>query len=77
MKVDWFRVDAEFTDVTLAKQIVSQLNQKILITAALRDHIRGNAYDFYNKYGILIHNPIPIQGRFNAIYLNLRNGVNL
>lgn len=44
INIDRFIVDAVFTDVTLAKRIASQLNQKFLIAVALSNHIRSNTY---------------------------------
>lgn len=54
MRVDWLIVGAGFTGCTLAERIASQLGQKVLVVER-RDHIGGNAYDFYNEDGLLIH----------------------
>lgn len=54
MKVDWLIVGAGFTGATLAERIASQCNEKVLIVEK-RDHIGGNAYDYYNESGILVH----------------------
>lgn len=54
MKVNWLIVGAGFTGCTLAERIASQLNQKVLVVER-RDHIGGNAYDFYNEHGLLVH----------------------
>lgn len=54
MKVDWLIVGAGFTGATLAERIASQLDQKVLVVER-RDHIGGNAYDYYNEHGILVH----------------------
>jgi len=54
MKVDWLVVGAGFTGCVLAERIASQLGQKVLIVER-RNHIGGNAYDYYDQHGILIH----------------------
>jgi len=53
MKFDWLIVGAGFTGSVLAERIASQLNQKVLIVEQ-RDHIAGNAYDYYDEQGIII-----------------------
>lgn len=54
MKVDWLIVGAGFTGCTLAQRIATDLNQKVLLIDR-RNHIGGNAYDFHNESGILLH----------------------
>ncbi len=54
MKVDWLIVGAGFTGSVLAERIASQLDQKVLIVEQRR-HIGGNAYDFYDSHGVLVH----------------------
>ena len=54
MKVDWLIVGAGFTGSVLAERIASQLGQKVLIVEQ-RDHIGGNAYDYHDEHGILVH----------------------
>ncbi len=54
MKVDWLIVGAGFTGAVLAERIASQLNQKVLLVEK-RNHIAGNAYDYYDEHGVLIH----------------------
>jgi UDP-galactopyranose mutase len=54
MKTDWLIVGAGFTGTVLAERIASQLNQKVLIIDR-RDHIAGNAYDYYDDHGVLLH----------------------
>ena len=54
MKANWVIVGAGFTGCTLAERIASQLDQKVLLID-LRDHVGGNAYDYYNEHAILIH----------------------
>jgi UDP-galactopyranose mutase len=54
MRVDWLIVGAGYTGLVLAERIASQLAQKVLIVER-RSHIGGNAYDYYDDNGILVH----------------------
>lgn len=54
MKIDWLIVGAGFTGCVLAERIATQLDKKVLIVER-RDHIGGNAYDYYNEHGVLVH----------------------
>ncbi|AIE61460.1 UDP-galactopyranose mutase [Bacillus methanolicus] len=47
-------VGAGFVGSVLAERIATQLNKKVIIIEK-RNHIGGNAYDYYNKEGILVH----------------------
>src|SRR5688500_226285 len=51
---DYLIVGAGFAGSVLAERLASQLNKKVLIIDK-RNHIGGNAYDYYNEDGILIH----------------------
>src|SRR5215211_131118 len=51
---DFLIVGAGFAGSVLAERLASKADQKVLIIDQ-RDHIGGNAYDYYNKDGILIH----------------------
>jgi UDP-galactopyranose mutase len=51
---DFLIVGAGFAGSVLAERLANVSNKKILIIDQ-RDHIGGNAYDHYNKEGILIH----------------------
>jgi UDP-galactopyranose mutase len=51
---DYLIVGAGFAGSVLAERLASVADQKILIVDQ-RNHIGGNAYDYYNKDGILIH----------------------
>jgi UDP-galactopyranose mutase len=51
---DFLIVGAGFAGSVLAERLASQANKKVLIIDK-RDHIGGNAYDYYNTDGILIH----------------------
>lgn len=54
MKVDWLIVGAGYTGCVLAERIASQLDQTVLLVDR-RGHVGGNAYDYHNEQGILIH----------------------
>ena len=51
---DYLIVGAGFAGSVIAERLASQANKKVLIIDK-RDHIAGNAYDYYNEDGILIH----------------------
>lgn len=51
---DFLIVGAGFAGSVLAERLASEANKKVLIIDK-RDHIAGNAYDYYNNDGILIH----------------------
>jgi len=51
---DYLIVGAGFAGSVLAERLATQANKKVLIIDQ-RNHIAGNAYDFYNKDGILVH----------------------
>ena len=51
---DYLIVGAGFAGSVLAERLATQANKKVLILDK-RDHIAGNAYDYYNNDGILIH----------------------
>jgi UDP-galactopyranose mutase len=51
---DYLIVGAGFAGSVLAERLANVLEKKVLIVDQ-RDHIGGNAYDYYNKEGILIH----------------------
>ena len=51
---DYLIVGAGFAGSVLAERLANGLGKKVLI-CDVRPHIAGNAYDFYNEDGILIH----------------------
>ncbi len=51
---DYLIVGAGFAGSVLAERLASKAGKKVLIVDK-RNHIGGNAYDFYNNDGILIH----------------------
>jgi len=51
---DYLIVGAGFAGSVLAERLATQANKKVLIIDK-REHIGGNAYDYYNNDGILIH----------------------
>lgn len=54
MKFDWLIIGAGYSACVLAERIATQLEQRVLIVEK-RNHIGGNAYDYYNEHGHLIH----------------------
>jgi len=54
VKFDWLIIGAGYSACVLAERIATQLAQRVLIVER-RDHIGGNAYDYYNEHGILVH----------------------
>ncbi len=54
MKFDWLIIGAGYSACVLAERIATQLGQRVLIVEK-RNHIGGNAYDYYNEHGHLIH----------------------
>ena len=54
MKYDYLIVGAGFAGSVLAERIASQLNKKVLLVEK-RNHIGGNAFDYYDEHGILVH----------------------
>jgi UDP-galactopyranose mutase len=67
METQWLIVGAGFTGSVLAERIAKNLNQKVLIIDK-RDHIGGDAYDFTNEYGHIIHKYGP-----HVLYINNQN----
>jgi len=51
---DYLIVGAGFAGSVLAERLASTENKKVLLIDK-RNHIGGNAYDYYNEDGILIH----------------------
>jgi UDP-galactopyranose mutase len=51
---DYLIVGAGFAGSVLAERLANKQGKKVLIIDK-RDHIGGNAYDYYNEDGILIH----------------------
>jgi UDP-galactopyranose mutase len=54
MKFDFLIVGAGYSGSVLAERITSNSDKKVLIVDK-RDHIAGNAYDYYDNSGILVH----------------------
>ena len=65
MKYDFLIVGAGFAGSVLAERIASQLGRTCLI-AERRNHIGGNAYDHYDKAGVLLHDYGPHYFRTNS-----------
>ncbi|MGD1863227.1 MAG: UDP-galactopyranose mutase [Phormidesmis sp.] len=54
MKFDWLIIGAGYSACVLAERIATQMEQRVLIVEK-RSHIGGNAYDYYNEHGHLVH----------------------
>ena len=68
MKYDYLIVGAGFSGNVLAERLASQLDKKVLIVEK-RDHIGGNAYDYYNEEGLLVHKYGPHWFHTNSKYV--------
>jgi UDP-galactopyranose mutase len=51
---DYIIVGAGFAGCVMAERLANVADQKVLVVER-RNHIGGNAYDFYDKHGILVH----------------------
>lgn len=51
---DWLIVGAGFAGSVLAERLASQRNETVLIIDK-RDHIGGNAFDYHDNAGVLVH----------------------
>src|SRR5438445_12820332 len=51
---DWIIVGASFASSILAERLATVRDERVLVIDR-RSHIAGNAYDRYDKAGILIH----------------------
>ena len=51
---DYLIVGAGFAGATLAERLANRCDRKILLVEQ-RPHIGGNAYDYYDEHGLLIH----------------------
>lgn len=54
MMYDYLIVGCGFAGAVLAERLASVNNKKVVIIDK-RNHIAGNAYDFYDDHGILVH----------------------
>jgi UDP-galactopyranose mutase len=62
---DYLIVGPGFAGATLAQRLASQGNKEVLLVEQ-RLHIGGNAYDYYNQAGLLIHKCSPHTFHTNA-----------
>lgn len=51
---DYLVVGGGFSGCVLAERLATQLDKNVLIVER-RDHIGGNAYDYFDEHGILVH----------------------
>jgi UDP-galactopyranose mutase len=68
MKVDWLIVGAGFSGSVLAERLSTQLGKKVLLVDQ-RNHIGGNAFDYYDENDILVHQYGPHIFHTNAQYV--------
>jgi UDP-galactopyranose mutase len=54
MRVDYLIVGAAFSGCTLAERVASRLRRRVLLVEK-RNHIGGNAYDYFDQNGVLAH----------------------
>jgi cation diffusion facilitator CzcD-associated flavoprotein CzcO len=52
--IDYMIIGAGFMGAVLAERIATQMGKAVMIVEK-RNHIGGNAYDYYNEEGILVH----------------------
>ena len=51
---DTLVVGAGYAGAIMAERLTSQLGQKVLVVDR-RDHVAGNAFDFHDEHGVLVH----------------------
>lgn len=54
MKFDWLIIGTGYSACVLAERIATQLGKRVIMVEK-RSHIGGNAYDYYNEHGHLVH----------------------
>src|SRR5476651_200450 len=65
MEADYLIVGAGFAGAVLAERLASQAG-KTCIVVEKRPHIAGNAYDYYDEAGVLLHQYGPHYFRTNS-----------
>ncbi len=65
MQTDVLIVGAGFSGLVMAERICCELGKRCLIVDK-RPHIGGNAYDYYDEHGVLIHKYGPHYFRTNS-----------
>src|SRR3712207_2866728 len=53
-KYDTLVVGAGYAGAILAERLTAQLGQRVLVVDR-RDHIAGNAYDYFDEHGVMVH----------------------
>jgi UDP-galactopyranose mutase len=53
-RYDTLVVGAGYAGTIMAERLASQFGQRVLVIDR-RDHIAGNAYDYYDEHGVLVH----------------------
>jgi UDP-galactopyranose mutase len=72
MKLDFLIVGSGFAGCTLAERLATKLNKQVLLIEK-RNHIGGNAYDYYNEDGILVqkYGPHIFHTNFKNVWMYL------
>ena len=65
MHYDFLIVGAGFAGAVLAERLASQANKRCLVVDR-RDHVAGNAFDHYDRAGVLLHRYGPHYFRTNS-----------
>src|SRR5262245_33282700 len=53
-RYDFLVVGAGYAGSILAERLATQAGRRVLVIDR-RDHIAGNAYDYYDEHGVLVH----------------------
>ena len=65
MNVDYLIVGAGFSGLTAAERLCTQYGRNCLLVE-MRSHLGGNAYDFHDSHGVLVHAYGPHYFRTNS-----------
>src|SRR3954449_3821351 len=67
-RYDILVVGAGYAGAIMAERLASQRGQSVLVIDR-RDHIAGNAYDYYDEHGVLVHRYGPHIFHTNAAHV--------
>jgi UDP-galactopyranose mutase len=67
-RVDTLVVGAGYAGAIMAERLASRYGQSVLVVDR-RDHIAGNAYDYYDDHGVLVHGYGPHIFHTNAAHV--------
>ena len=65
LKADYLIVGAGFAGLTAAERLCTQYGRSCVVVEQ-RNHLGGNAYDFHNDHGVLVHAYGPHYFRTNS-----------